>query len=186
MTERVVRQNNFSPATQSVRSLLRARQSEYSAGAETVRHGHEIRPVGSLLDGHPPLQRCQIHNLIPELFVLHDRQIQLRQYAAKVKAVARSAVRCNAECHIFRISEHAAFTCRILRKFCTGVAAGRSDHKNGADSSMNPVGFRDRNGSLQIDINIIFILHAGVVDNNIKRRKRRILLFIADIETEVV
>ena len=47
------------------------------------------------------VQRRQIHDLIPELFIFRDRQIQLGQYAAEIKAVARSAIRCNAECHVF-------------------------------------------------------------------------------------
>lgn len=69
--------------------------------AEAVGYGHKIRPVRRFLNGHPPFQRRQIHDLIPELFIFRDRQIQLGQYAAEIKAVARSAVRCNAECHIF-------------------------------------------------------------------------------------
>ena len=54
--------------------------------AEPVRHGHKIRPVRRFLDGHPPFQRRQIHDLIPELLVFCDRQIQLGQYAAEIKA----------------------------------------------------------------------------------------------------
>ena len=56
--------------------------------AEPVRHGHKIRPVRCFLDGHPPFQRRQLHDLIPELLVFCDRQIQLGQYAAEIKAVA--------------------------------------------------------------------------------------------------
>ena len=123
--------------------------------AEPVRHGHEIRPVGRFLDGHPPFQRRQLHDLIPELLVFCDRQIQLGQYAAEIKAVARSAVRCNAECHIFCVGEHTALACRVFRKLSSGMAAGRADHKDGADIVMNSVRLRDCDGSLQIDINII-------------------------------
>ena len=52
--------------------------------AEPVRHGHKIRPVRRFLDGHPPFQRRQIHDLLPELLVFCDRQIQLGQYAAEI------------------------------------------------------------------------------------------------------
>ena len=91
--------------------------------AETVRHGHKIRPVRCFLDGHPPFQRRQLHDLIPELLVFCDRQIQLGQYAAEIKAVARSAIRCNAECHVFRVGEHTALACRVFRKLSSGMAA---------------------------------------------------------------
>ena len=50
---------------------------------------------------------------------------------------------------------------------------------------MNSVRLRNRDRSFQIDINIILILHTGVVDDDIKRCQIRILFFVADIETEV-
>ena len=65
------------------------------------------------------------------------------------------------------------------------MAAGRADHKDGADVVMNSVRLRDCDGSLQIDINIILVLHTRVVDDNIERRKRRILFPVADIKAEM-
>ena len=65
------------------------------------------------------------------------------------------------------------------------MAAGRADHKDGADVVMNSVRLRDCDGSLQIDINIILVLHTRVVDDNIKRRKCRILFSGADIKAEM-
>ena len=50
---------------------------------------------------------------------------------------------------------------------------------------MNSVRLRDCDGSLQIDINIILVLHTRVVDDNIERRKRRILFPVADIKAEM-
>ena len=50
---------------------------------------------------------------------------------------------------------------------------------------MNSVRLRDCDGSLQIDINIILVLHTRVVDDNIEGRKRRILFPVADIKAEM-
>ena len=69
-------------------SRFKAVNQNILSRAEPVRHGHKIRPVRRFLDGHPPFQRRQIHDLIPELLVFCDRQIQLGQYAAEIKAVA--------------------------------------------------------------------------------------------------
>ena len=127
---------------------LKAVNQNILSRAEPVRHGHKIRPVRCFLDGHPPFQRRQLHDLIPELLVFCDRQIQLGQYAAEIKAVARSAIRCNAECHVFRVGEHTALACGVFRKFSSGMAAGRADHEDGADGVMNSVRLRDCDGSL--------------------------------------
>ena len=44
-------------------------------GAEAVGYGHEVDPLGSFFHGHPSLQRSELHNLIPEGFILHNRTV---------------------------------------------------------------------------------------------------------------
>ena len=45
------------------------------SGTEAVSYGHEVDPLGSFFYGHPPLQRSELHNLIPEGFILHNRTV---------------------------------------------------------------------------------------------------------------
>lgn len=45
------------------------------SGTEAVGYGHEVDPLGSFFYGHPPFQRSELHNLIPEGFILHNRTV---------------------------------------------------------------------------------------------------------------
>ena len=93
------------------------------ACTEAVFYSHKINPFCSFIHSHPPLQRSQIHDLIPEFFVLHHRTVQLCHDAAEIQAVAGGLVRRDPHCHIFGIGQNATLGGCIFREFGAGMSA---------------------------------------------------------------
>ena len=54
------------------------------------------------------------------------------------------------------------------------MAARRPDHQHRADPLVNAVFLRDPDRSLQVDVDVIFLLHAGIVDENIDKPDLRV------------
>ena len=81
-----------------------------------------------------------------------------------VQAVAGCAKGSDAHGNVLGVCQNAALACAIGRELCAGVRAGRADVENGADVLLHAVAFGDVDECLEVDVNIVLILRARVVD----------------------
>lgn len=94
--------------------------------AEAVIYSEEVCPLGDFLSCSPSFKRSLGHNLIPESRIIHYAVVKRSQYSARIKAVAYCTELRHSQGHILSICDHTALACAVLRKFRSGVSAGRT------------------------------------------------------------
>ena len=149
--------------------------------AEGIHDGEEIRPLGDLLGGRPAAEGGFIHNLRPQLGVIHDALVKGGQHAAGIQAVAGGAVFGDAHGHVLGIGQNAALGGAILGKFRARVCAGRADMQDRLDGGLDAVGLGHMDEGFEVGINIVFVLGACVVDEDLHPFDGGEAVVVADI-----
>ena len=91
--------------------------------------------------------------------------VQFCQYTPGGNTVACGTVGGYAQSHIFHIRHDSALTGGIEGKFRAVGCTGRSHEQDRADIRSECVLFCDRNGTLQVDVDLsAALLHSSVVD----------------------
>ena len=120
--------------------------------AEGIDHGEEIRPIRHFLGGGPLFEGGLVHDLRPEVGVVHDAFVEGGEDAAGVQAVAGGTKRRDPHGYVLGIGQDAALGGAVEGEFRPRVGAGRADVEDGLDGGLDAVGLGHMDEGFKVGI----------------------------------
>ena len=154
-------------------------------GAECIFNGKEICPSCDFFHSSPSLERSLFHYLVPERRIVDHAVVQRGEDSARVEAVACSSEGRNPQGYILRVCYDSTLAGAIFGEFCSGMSAGRSDIEYGPDAFLNAVFLGNADKSLEIGVDVPFVLRAGIVDEDLYIIDVRVPFVVPDIDLEM-